>query len=133
MRAVTTCATFCRAIGARFPPTINMHSVKNRFLMRIKNMTPDLYRETGSRSPTRDVVVLGCCLVREVTSLKAFWYVARNWRRVLEKRAEIMKRRRRVTDEYLAAGSPMPRRQPAPSTPCAAVPPTKGVRRNLRR
>ena len=26
------------------PPEINMHSVKNRFLMRIKNMTPDLYR-----------------------------------------------------------------------------------------
>ena len=27
------------------PPVINMHSVKNRFLMRIKNMTPDLYRQ----------------------------------------------------------------------------------------
>src|SRR5271168_4329980 len=26
------------------PPAINMHSVKNRFLMRMKNMTPDLYR-----------------------------------------------------------------------------------------
>jgi len=26
------------------PPVINMHSVKNRFLMRIKNMTGDLYR-----------------------------------------------------------------------------------------
>src|SRR5438093_615075 len=26
------------------PAAINMHSVKNRFLMRIKNMTPDLYR-----------------------------------------------------------------------------------------
>ena len=37
------------------PPEINMHSVKNRFLMRIKNMTPDLYRRnwlsiTGARS-----------------------------------------------------------------------------------
>ena len=26
------------------PSAINMHSVKNRFLMRLKNMTPDLYR-----------------------------------------------------------------------------------------
>ncbi len=26
------------------PPEINMHSVKNRFLMRIKNISPDLYR-----------------------------------------------------------------------------------------
>ena len=25
------------------PPEINMHSVKNRFLMRIKNISPDLY------------------------------------------------------------------------------------------
>src|SRR5437870_11134283 len=33
------------------PANINMHSVKNRFLMRIKNMTPDLYRRTGSPSP----------------------------------------------------------------------------------
>src|SRR6202789_4535666 len=29
------------------PPAINMHSVKNRFLMRIKNMTPALYRQNG--------------------------------------------------------------------------------------
>jgi GT2 family glycosyltransferase len=29
------------------PPVINMHSVKNRFLMRMKNITGDLYRRTG--------------------------------------------------------------------------------------
>ena len=84
------------------PPEINMHSVKNRFLMRIKNMTPDLYRRNWFSITARDLVVFGACLVREHTSLKAFWYLARNWRRVLAKRAEIMKRRR-VKDDYLAS------------------------------
>jgi GT2 family glycosyltransferase len=84
------------------PPEINMHSVKNRFLMRIKNMTPDLYRRNWLSITARDLVVFGACLVREHTSLKAFWYLARNWRRVLTKRAEIMKRRR-VKDDYLAS------------------------------
>src|SRR5438309_8046630 len=74
------------------PPEINMHSVKNRFLMRIKNMTGDLYRRNWFSITTRDVVVIACCLVREQSSLKAFAYVAKNWRRVLEKRREIMSR-----------------------------------------
>jgi GT2 family glycosyltransferase len=102
------------------PSVINMHSVKNRFLMRLKNMTPDLYRRNWASITARDLVVIGCCLTREFSSLKGFWYVARNWRRVLQKRAEIMKRRC-VTDEYLASwfsyepvAKPAPR--PAPRT-----------------
>jgi GT2 family glycosyltransferase len=84
------------------PSEINMHSVKNRFLMRMKNMTPDLYRRNWLSITTRDLVVIGACLVREHTSLKAFWYMARNWRRVMGKRQEIM-RRRRVKDDYIAS------------------------------
>src|SRR5580698_8048613 len=99
------------------PPEINMHSVKNRFLMRIKNMTPDLYRRNWFSITTRDMIVVGACLVREHTSLKAFWYLARNWRRVVTKRAEIMKRRR-VKDDYLASWfsyEPVSRPAPKPS------------------
>jgi GT2 family glycosyltransferase len=99
------------------PPVINMHSVKNRFLMRLKNMTGDLYRRNWVSITVRDVVVVGCCFVREQSSLKAFWYVAKNWRRVMEKREEIM-RRRRVTDEYLASWfsyAPVSRPAPKPS------------------
>jgi GT2 family glycosyltransferase len=84
------------------PPVINMHSVKNRFLMRIKNMTGDLYTRNFLSITARDIIVLGCCLVREHGSLEAFSYLMRNWRRVWEKRREIMKRRR-VNDEYLAS------------------------------
>jgi hypothetical protein len=36
---VLPCAACCRETGA-LPSAINMHSVKNRFLMRIKNITP---------------------------------------------------------------------------------------------
>ena len=84
------------------PPVINMHSVKNRFLMRIKNMTPDLYRRNWISITARDIVVIGCCLLREHSSLKAFWYLAKNWRRVMEKRRYIMGRRR-ASDKYIAS------------------------------
>jgi len=38
------------------PAIINMHSVKNRFLMRIKNATPDLYRRFWLPMMARDLV-----------------------------------------------------------------------------
>jgi GT2 family glycosyltransferase len=96
------------------PPEINMHSVKNRFLMRLKNMTGDLYRRNWFSITTRDLIVVGACLIRERSSLKAFLYLARNWRRVLAKRAEIMKRRR-VKDDYIASWfSYKPVSRPAP-------------------
>src|SRR5277367_5227719 len=99
------------------PPEINMHSVKNRFLMRMKNMTPDLYRRNWLSITGRDLLVIGACLLHEHSSLKAFWYLARNWRRVVSKRAEIM-RRRRVKDDYLASWfsyEPVSRPAPKPS------------------
>ena len=54
------------------PAEINMHSVKNRFLLRMKNMSWDLYRRNFFSITARDIVVVGCCLVWEHTSLKAF-------------------------------------------------------------
>jgi GT2 family glycosyltransferase len=99
------------------PPEINMHSVKNRFLMRIKNMTPDLYRRNWLSITTRDLMVLGACLIREHSSLRAFLYLAKNWRRVVAKRGEIM-RRRRAKDDYIAswfAYKPVSRPAPRPT------------------
>jgi len=104
------------------PPEINMHSVKNRFLMRIKNMTPDLYRRNWLSITGRDLVVIGACLVREQSSLKAFSYLFRNWRRALAKRREIMKLVR-VKDDYIASWfSFQPVSRPAPK-PAARVSP----------
>src|SRR3712207_6293747 len=93
-----------------------MHSVKNRFMMRLKNMTGDLYRRNWVSITARDLVVLGCCLTREYTSLRAFWYVARSWRRLLEKRQRIMARKC-VSDEYMAGWfSYKPVSMPAPAS-----------------
>ena len=99
------------------PPEINMHSVKNRFLMRIKNMTPDLYRRNWMSITGRDLVVLGACLLNERSSLKAFTYLASNWRRVWAKRHEIMKRRK-AKDDYISSWfsfQPVSRPAPRPS------------------
>ena len=83
------------------PAVLNMHSVKNRFLMRVKNMTGGLYRKFWVPTTGRDLLVLGGCLLREPKSLPAFWRIARCFRRTLAWRRRIMSRRR-VTDESLA-------------------------------
>jgi GT2 family glycosyltransferase len=96
------------------PPEINMHSVKNRFLMRIKNMTPDLYRRNWVSITSRDLVVICACLVREHSSLRAFWFLAKHMKSVLAKRKEIM-RRRRAKDDYISSWfSYEPVSRPAP-------------------
>jgi GT2 family glycosyltransferase len=81
-------------------PWINMHSVKNRFLMRIKNATPGLYRHCWLPMTARDLTVVAGCLLVEQRSLPAFWRVAKCWPAMWERRREIM-RRRRVSDEAL--------------------------------
>jgi GT2 family glycosyltransferase len=99
------------------PPVINMHSVKNRFLLRIKNMTPHLYRHNWLSITGRDLVVIGACLLHEHSSLKAFFYLARNWRRFWAKRRDIMKRRR-VHDDYISSWfsfDPVSRPAPLPA------------------
>jgi GT2 family glycosyltransferase len=80
---------------------INMHSVKNRWLMRIKNINGDLYARHWLAITARDCVVIGGCLLREFSSLRAFALLARLWPGELRKRRVIM-RKRRATDEYMA-------------------------------
>ena len=82
-------------------PVINMHSVKNRFLMRIKNMTGDLYRRYWLSITLRDLLVIGASVTYEFTSLRAFAFVLCNLRRTWAKRNEIM-RRRRASDQDIA-------------------------------
>jgi GT2 family glycosyltransferase len=84
------------------PPEINMHSVKNRFLLRIKNISADLYRRNWVQITGRDLVVIACCLLWEHSSLKAFWFLATNYKRVLAKR-KLIQERRRVDVDYMAS------------------------------
>ena len=83
------------------PRAINMHSVKNRFLLRIKNLTPGLWRRYWLPMTARDLVVIGGCLLSEPASLRAFWHLARSLRRALQQRRIIMSRRI-ASDEELA-------------------------------
>ena len=84
------------------PPAINMHSVKNRFLMRAKNISPNLYFRNWFSITARDLMVVLGCLLWEHSSLKAFWFLAGNWPRLMEKRRAIQQRRR-VDDRYMAS------------------------------
>jgi GT2 family glycosyltransferase len=96
------------------PGLVNMHSVKNRWLLRIKNMTGRVYSRFWLPITMRDLMVVGACLTREFSSLPGFLFVAKKWRTTWQKRAEIM-RRKRVDDAYLASWiAPEPVSIPAP-------------------
>jgi GT2 family glycosyltransferase len=86
---------------SQVPPVLNMHSVKNRFLMRLKNIGSALYLRNFSDIALRDLAVFAYCLLFERTSLPAFMLLARGWRRAWEKRLVIQKKRR-VSDRELA-------------------------------
>src|SRR5438876_4307416 len=94
-----------RSVGPRnrgaVPAVLNMHSVKNRFLMRVKNATGGLYRRFWLPATVRDLLVVGGCLLWEQESLPAFWRVARCLPRAIRHRRWIMAHRR-VTDESVA-------------------------------
>ncbi len=111
------------------PAEINMHSVKNRFLLRMKNMTPDLYRRNFFSITVRDLVVVSCCILWEHTSLKAFPFLFKNWRNVIAKRREIM-RRQRVDDAYMASWfSFEPVSKPAPKKFTSTLTRSRAARR----
>jgi GT2 family glycosyltransferase len=115
------------------PSVINMHSVKNRFLMRVKNITPDLYRRNWLAITGRDLVVVGCCLLWEQSSLPALWHVLRRIPRLLEKRREIMQRRK-VSDQYIAHWFAFhPVSEPVPVKMMSTKPGTRERRAVIRR
>ena len=80
---------------ADVPAMLNRHSVKNRFLMRVKNADAAVWRRCALPGLARDVAVLGGCLVREWSSLPAFADVARLYPRARRQRAVIQAKRRR--------------------------------------
>jgi GT2 family glycosyltransferase len=83
------------------PADINMHSVKNRFLLRMKNEGAYLALRNAPFELTRDLVVLAAALTIERTSLPAIGWLWRNRSRVLARRRSIQQRRR-TSDRELA-------------------------------
>jgi GT2 family glycosyltransferase len=96
---------------------INMHSVKNRFLMRINNLSGPQYLRHFLAISWRDLLVLGGCLFRERSSLRAFAIVFKNFRKAWRKR-RVISARRRASEEYMARWfSPQPVSFPALQPP----------------
>jgi len=83
------------------PPLVNMNSVKNRFLLRLKNQGWYLALRNAPFELPRDLVALAAVLTIERSSLPALRWLWKNRRRILAKRREIQ-RRRRVSDRLLA-------------------------------
>ena len=111
------------------PPEINMHSVKNRFLLRMKNISWDLYRRNFWQITCRDIVVVGCCILWEHSSLKAFWFLAKNYKRVLAKR-RLIQERSRANEDYIASWFHFqPVAKPAPKKFSAVLSRPKPTRR----
>jgi GT2 family glycosyltransferase len=73
----------------RMSALVNMHSVKNRFLLRINNQTAGSFFASLVPTLARDVVVVGACLTVERSSLPAFSWLWKNRRRLWQKRREI--------------------------------------------
>ena len=103
------------------PAVINMHSVKNRFLMRIKNATPGIYRRFWLPMTARDLLVVTAAIFWEPASAAAFWHIARCLPRTLDRRRQIMARRR-VSDDALAEWFAFEPARVAVALPRRAVP-----------
>ena len=89
-------------VRRELPDAINMHGVKNRFLLRLKNEGAYLALRNAPFELARDLVVLAAALTIERSSLPAFGWLWRNRARVRAKRREIQ-RRRKVSDRALAS------------------------------
>jgi GT2 family glycosyltransferase len=83
------------------PPEVNMHGVKNRFLLRLKNQGVGLFLRNAPWELARDLVVIGATLTVERSSRPALSWLWQHRASILRKRREIQGRRR-VVDSDLA-------------------------------
>jgi GT2 family glycosyltransferase len=83
------------------PAVINMHSVKNRFLLRLKNEGMYLALRNAPFEWFRDAVTIGAVMTIERSSLPALGWLWRNRGRIAQKRRAVQSRRR-VSDRALA-------------------------------
>ena len=82
------------------PHEINWHSIKNRFLMRAKNISWPLYMRCLLPTSFRDAQVVGYCLLVDrklASALSAVW----KSRQELKRKRQAIQSRRRVSDREL--------------------------------
>ena len=85
----------------QLPLVINWHSVKNRFLMRAKNISAPLYRRVFIPTTFRDIMIVGYCLLRDRRLLSALVFPWRKRKELARKRRWIQTRRRLPDQELL--------------------------------
>jgi len=93
--------TVTPAKRASLSAATNMHGVKNRFLLRLKNEGGYLAIRNAPFELSRDLVAIIATLTIERSSLPGLSWLWKNRRRVMEKRHAIQSRRK-VTDRALA-------------------------------
>lgn len=96
------------------PADINMHSFKNRFLMRVKNMDAETYARFFIPIASRDLASLAYVLVREWSSLRAIPLILRALPRAWEVRRAVRRHRRVSPKEIRSWFSYKPVAKPAP-------------------
>jgi len=82
------------------PAEINWHSVKNRFLMRIKNTGAPLLTRFMPQIFARDLLIIGYSVLVDRKLLTALIFPLKNWRRMWMKR-KLIQAGRRVSDRNL--------------------------------
>lgn len=86
---------------AAVAPLLNRHSLKNRYLMRIKNMDAAVKRRCFPYMWLRDAGILAYTLLKERSSLPAYGEV-RRLRPIFEKKREFVQSRRTVPPAEIA-------------------------------
>jgi hypothetical protein len=90
-----------------------MHSLKNRFLMRVKNMDPGTYVRLFIPITLRDAAAVAYVLLRERSSLRALPLFFRALPRAWEARKALRNHRRVPPKEIRAWFSNQPAAKPA--------------------
>ncbi len=96
----------------QLPGFINWHSIKNRFLMRIKNCSAWLYLHLFFAVTARDLMILGYATLRNWRLFSALFYPLRHWIKFKRKRQSIQSRRRVSDRELLHWFSNQPASEP---------------------
>ena len=99
---------------AALPAAINMHSFKNRFLLRIKNLDAATYARFFLPITVRDLVAFAYVLLREPSSFKALPLLCQAFPGTWTQRRELQKRRRVSPKEIRSWFSHRPVARPAP-------------------
>lgn len=97
---------------ASLPADINMHSFKNRFLLRIKNMDAGTYARFLLPITARDLAAIGYVILREPSSMAALPLLCRALPRACTARKSLQKRRRVTPHEMRSWFSDRPISKP---------------------